>query len=102
MLILGGLAIHGLGEVAFELFMEMEKLFVKPDDITFIGVLNACNHAGLVKEGMMCFELMRRVHKVEPKLQHYGCMVDILGRAGHVEEAKKFVEKMSIEPNDVV
>ncbi|RVX01080.1 Pentatricopeptide repeat-containing protein, chloroplastic [Vitis vinifera] len=100
--IIGGLAIHGLGEVAFELFMEMEKLFVKPDDITFIGVLNACNHAGLVKEGLMCFELMRRVHKVEPKLQHYGCMVDILGRAGHVEEAKKFVEKMPIEPNDVV
>ena len=100
--ILSGLAIHGLGEVAFELFMEMEKLFVKPNDITFIGVLNACNHAGLVKEGLMCFELMKRVDKVEPKLQHYVCMVDILGQAGHVEETKKFVEKMSIEPNDVV
>ncbi|RVW75972.1 Pentatricopeptide repeat-containing protein, chloroplastic [Vitis vinifera] len=69
--ILSGLAIHGLGEVAFELFMKMEKPFVKPNDITFIGVLNACNHAGLVKEGLMCFELMKRVDKVEPKLQHY-------------------------------
>ncbi|EXB76219.1 hypothetical protein L484_025573 [Morus notabilis] len=99
---IGGYAIHGLGELAFCLLMEMERLSVKPDDITFIGVLNACGHAGLVKEGLMCFELMRRVHKVEPKLQHYGCIVDMLGRAGHVEEARRFIEEMPIEPNDVV
>jgi pentatricopeptide repeat protein len=99
---IGGLAIHGLGELAFDLLVEMEKLCVKPDDITFIGVLNACGHAGLVKEGLMCFELMRRVHKVEPKLQHYGCMVDIFGRAGHIEEARKLIEEMPIEPNDVI
>lgn len=99
---IGGFAIHGLGELAFCLLMEMERLSVKPDDITFIGVLNACGHAGLVKEGVMCFELMRRVHKVEPKMQHYGCIVDILGRAGHVEEARRFIEEMPIEPNDVV
>jgi len=100
--IIGGLAIHGLGELAFDFLMEMERMRVEPDDITFIGLLNACGHAGLVKEGMMCFELMRRVHKVEPKLQHYGCMVDILGRAGHIEEAKNFVEEMPFEPNDVI
>ncbi|KAG6749389.1 hypothetical protein POTOM_046434 [Populus tomentosa] len=100
--IIGGLAIHGLGELALDFLMEMERMRVEPDDITFIGLLNACGHAGLVKEGMMCFELMRRVHKVEPKLQHYGCMVDILGRAGHIEEAKKFVEEMPVEPNDVI
>ncbi|GMH00596.1 hypothetical protein Nepgr_002435 [Nepenthes gracilis] len=100
--VLGGLAVHGLGELAFELFLEMERLLVKPDDITFIGLLNACGHAGLVKEGLMCFELMRRVHKVEPKLQHYGCMVDILGRAGYIEEARSFIQKMPIEPNDIV
>ncbi|GAB4844352.1 Pentatricopeptide repeat-containing protein At2g45350, chloroplastic [Ancistrocladus abbreviatus] len=99
---IGGLAIHGLGEVAFELFMEMERLLLQPDDITFIGVLNACGHAGLVKEGQICFELMRRVHEVEPKLQHYGCMVDILGRAGYIEEARNFILEMPIEPNDVV
>ncbi|KAA8520509.1 hypothetical protein F0562_014765 [Nyssa sinensis] len=99
---IGGLAIHGLGELAFELFMEMEKLSVNPDDITFISVLNACGHAGLVKEGLLCFELMRRVHKLEPKLQHYGCMVDILGRAGHIKSARNFIEKMPIEPNDVI
>lgn len=99
---IGGLAIHGLGESAFELFMEMGTLFVKPDDITFIGLLNACGHTGLVKEGQMCFELMRRIHKLEPKLQHYGCMVDILSKAGHLQEAKNFIDEMPIEPNDVI
>ncbi|KAJ8748964.1 hypothetical protein K2173_013402 [Erythroxylum novogranatense] len=97
-----GLAIHGMGELAFGLLMEMERDCIKPDDITFIGLLNACGHAGLVKEGIVCFEIMRRIHRLEPKLQHYGCMVDILGRAGHVEEARKFVEEMPIEPNDVI
>lgn len=99
---IGGLAIHGLGELAFDLLMEMERHSVEPDDITFIGVLTACGHAGLVKEGLMCFELMRRVHKVEPKMQHYGCMVDVLGRAGLIEEAKRFIDGMPIEPNDIV
>ncbi|KAG2723373.1 hypothetical protein I3760_02G167900 [Carya illinoinensis] len=99
---IGGFAIHGLGELAFDLLMEMEKLCVQPDDITFIGVLNACGHAGLVKEGLLCFELMRRFHKVKPKLQHYGCMVDIFCRAGRIEEARTFIEEMPIEPNDVI
>ncbi|KAK3195014.1 hypothetical protein Dsin_026324 [Dipteronia sinensis] len=99
---INGLAIHGLGELAFDLLMEMERLSIEPDDITFIGVLNACGHAGLVKEGLLCFELMRRIHQLEPKLQHYGCMVDILGRAGHIEEARNFIDDMPIEPNDVI
>ncbi|KAJ4727131.1 Pentatricopeptide repeat-containing protein [Melia azedarach] len=99
---INGLAIHGLGELAFDLLMEMERLSIEPDDITFIAVLNACGHAGLVKEGLFCFELMRRIHKMEPKLQHYGCMVDILGRAGRIQEARRFIEDMPIEPNDVI
>ncbi|XP_042480506.1 pentatricopeptide repeat-containing protein At2g45350, chloroplastic [Macadamia integrifolia] len=99
---INGLAIHGLGELALDLFMEMVRLSIKPDDITFIGVLNACGHAGLLKEGLMCFELMRRVYNVKPKLQHYGCMVDLLGRAGHLREARNLIEDMPIKPNDVV
>ncbi|XP_059312904.1 pentatricopeptide repeat-containing protein At2g45350, chloroplastic [Lycium ferocissimum] len=99
---IGGLAIHGFGDLAFQLFMEMERLSLDIDDITFITVLNACGHSGLVKEGMICFEIMRRAHHMEPKLQHYGCMVDILSRAGYVEEAIKFVDEMPICPNDVV
>ncbi|KAL4361823.1 hypothetical protein GQ457_04G032390 [Hibiscus cannabinus] len=99
---IGGLAIHGMGELAFKLLMDMERLSVEPDDITYIGVLNACGHAGLVKEGLICFDIMRRVHKMVPKLQHYGCMVDILGRAGQIDEARKFIEEMPIEANDVI
>lgn len=99
---IGGLAIHGFGELAFDLFMEMERLSIEPDDITFIGVLNACGHSGLVKEGLITFEVMRRLHKLDPRLQHYGCMVDILSRAGHLEEALKFIEEMPVGPNDVI
>ncbi|KAK4742723.1 hypothetical protein SAY87_000724 [Trapa incisa] len=99
---IGGMAIHGLGELAFNLFMEMERLSVEPDDITFIGVLNACSHSGLVKEGLIVFEIMRRFHKLYPRLQHYGCVVDILSRAGHLGEAFKFIEAMPIEPNEVI
>ncbi|KAK6285501.1 hypothetical protein POUND7_011680 [Theobroma cacao] len=99
---IGGLAIHGLGELAFSLLIEMERLSVEPDDITYIGVLNACGHAGLVKEGLICFDIMRRVHKMVPKLKHYGCIVDILGRAGQIAEARKFIEEMPIEANDVI
>ncbi|KAI4354861.1 hypothetical protein L6164_003690 [Bauhinia variegata] len=100
--VIGGLAIHGMGEMAFNFLLKMGRLSIKPDDITFIGVLSACGHAGMLKEGLICFELMRRVYKVEPKVQHYGCMVDLLSRAGHVEAAKKLVEGMPIEPNDVI
>lgn len=99
---IGGLAIHGLGDLAFDLFMEMEKLSLEPDDITFVAVLHACGHSGMMKEGMICFEIMRRSYKTVPKLQHYGCMVDILSRAGHIEEAADFVKRMPVEPNDVV
>ncbi|XP_047975506.1 pentatricopeptide repeat-containing protein At2g45350, chloroplastic [Salvia hispanica] len=99
---IGGLAIHGLGDLAFDLFIEMERLSLEPDDITFVAVLHACGHSGMMKEGMICFEVMRRLHKMVPKVQHYGCMVDILSRAGHIEEAAKFVEQMPIQPNDVV
>lgn len=99
---IGGLAIHGLGDSAFDLFMEMERLSLEPDDITFIAVLHACGHSGMMKEGLICFEIMRRVHKMVPKLQHYGCMVDILSRAGQIEEAMKFIKEMPIPANDVV
>lgn len=100
--LIGGLAIHGYGEIALKLFSELRRCLLKPDDITFVGLLSACNHAGLVKEGLICFEIMRRGYGLEPKLQHYACVVDILGRAGHLEEAWRLIESMPIEPNDVV
>ncbi|XP_011628333.1 pentatricopeptide repeat-containing protein At2g45350, chloroplastic [Amborella trichopoda] len=100
--IIGGLAMHGLGHQALQLFSEMQRLSFKPDDITFIAVLSACSHAGLVNEGIHYFESMSKEYNIEPKLQHYGCMVDIFGRAGLLEEAKKFIEEMPIEPSIMV
>lgn len=99
---IGGLAVHGLGESAFDMLLQIERRSITPDHITFVGVLNACSHSGLVKEGLLCFELMRRKHKIEPRLQHYGCMVDMLSRSGSIELAKKLIEEMPIEPNDVI
>lgn len=99
---IGGLAIHGMGDLAFDLFIEMERLSIKPDEITFITILNACGHSGMVKEGIICFEAMRKLHNIVPNLQHYGCLVDILSRAGHVEEAVRIVEHMPVKPNDVI
>ncbi|KAH7668273.1 TPR-like protein [Dioscorea alata] len=99
---IGGLAMHGFGELSLELFAEMKRRSLKPDDITFIGVLNACSHSGLVEVGLACFKSMIKDYKLEPKVQHYGCMVDILGRAGLLEEAVRLIEGMRVQPNDVV
>lgn len=99
---IGGLAIHGYGRLALRLFREMERLSLRPDDITFIGVLSACSHAGMVKEGLACFEMMRREYGLEPKVQHYGCMVDVLSRAGRLDEAWELIGAMPTEPNDVI
>nr|AKH05182.1 chlororespiratory reduction 4 [Goodyera fumata] len=100
--IIGGLAIHGYGKQALELFHAMERLLLKPDDITFIGVLNGCSHAGLVDQGLKCFEIMKKDCKLEPKVQHYGCMVDILGRAGRLDDAWKIIVEMPMPPNGVI
>ncbi|KAJ6836017.1 pentatricopeptide repeat-containing protein, chloroplastic [Iris pallida] len=99
---IGGLAIHGYGRLALRLFREMERLSLRPDDITFIGILSACSHAGMVKEGLACFEMMRREYGLEPKVQHYGCMVDVLSRAGRLDEAWELIRAMPTEPNDVI
>ncbi|WOL05231.1 hypothetical protein Cni_G13958 [Canna indica] len=99
---IGGLAIHGYGKLALKLFREMENCMLRPDDITFIAVLNACSHAGLVEEGLMFFEIMQKEYALEPKVQHCGCMVDILARAGCLQEALNLIRSMPIEPNDVV
>ncbi|OAY69262.1 Pentatricopeptide repeat-containing protein, chloroplastic, partial [Ananas comosus] len=99
---ISGLAIHGYGHNAVSLFEGMKKSTVKPDDITFIGVLSACSHAGLVYEGYQYFKLMSMKYGIIPKIQHYGCMVDLLGRAGFLEAAVAIVNSMPMAPNDVV
>ncbi|XP_042482017.1 pentatricopeptide repeat-containing protein At5g15300-like [Macadamia integrifolia] len=100
--ILGGLAFHGHAEETINLFTEMRREKIKPNEITFVAVFVACSHGGMVEEGHQYFNLMRNEYGIEPNIKHYGCMVDLLGRAGLLNEAFRFVEAMEIEPNAIV
>lgn len=91
---IGGLAVHGKGEGAIELFKEMERSKVMPDGITLLNLLTACAHSGLIQEGKHYFEYMVKTYDIEPKMEHYGCLVDMLGRAGLFDEAKKVIDEM--------
>ncbi|KAF6140340.1 hypothetical protein GIB67_011359 [Kingdonia uniflora] len=97
-----GYAMHGFSQDALELFAQMRNLGLHPTDITFIGVLSACSHAGLVVEGRGFFNLMKEEYGIEPKIEHYGCIVDLLGRAGFLDEAYELVKTMKIEPDPVL
>uniref|UniRef100_A0A453D4Y0 DYW domain-containing protein n=1 Tax=Aegilops tauschii subsp. strangulata TaxID=200361 RepID=A0A453D4Y0_AEGTS len=97
-----GLAAHGLGQDAVELFELFLGEGLSPTNITFVGVLNACSRFGLVAEGRRYFELMAEKYCVEPEMEHYGCMVDLLGRAGLVQEAIELIEGMPIAPDPVL
>ncbi|KAF3447596.1 hypothetical protein FNV43_RR12783 [Rhamnella rubrinervis] len=97
--IIVGLAMHGEAKRALEIFSEMPKMGIKPDEVTFIGVLTACSHAGLVVEGKNFFRDMECVYSLRPQTEHYGCMVDLFGRAGFIDEAEKFIKNMPIEPD---
>ncbi|KAF9606753.1 hypothetical protein IFM89_028129 [Coptis chinensis] len=97
-----GLATHGLGKEALQLFERFREEGFFPVNVTFVGVLNSCSRAGLVDEGRHYFKLMTRVYDIEPEMEHYGCMVDLLGRAGFVAEALELVEKMQVEPDPVL
>ncbi|CAM8983874.1 unnamed protein product [Rhodiola kirilowii] len=97
-----GFAVNGQAEKALQIFAEMPKKVIKPDEVTFVGVLTACSHAGLLKEGQKHFEDMSCVYNLRPLSEHYGCMVDILGRSGLIDEAEEFIHKMPIEPDAFV
>ncbi|KAJ0974875.1 hypothetical protein J5N97_016840 [Dioscorea zingiberensis] len=94
-----GLGMHGRGVEALKLFSEMERSGVVPDDIAFIGALCACTHAGLVDRGRHIFDSMTRSYGIIPKVEHYGCMVDLLARNGLLNEAKEIVESMPMKPD---
>lgn len=99
---ISGLAMHGQGPEALKLFDEMLEQGLKPDDVAYVGVLSACSHAGLVEEGLKYFGRMKLEHGVIPTVQHYGCMVDLLGRVGKLKEAYELIKNISIEPNEVL
>lgn len=93
---------HGLGKEALDLFNEMQKGDVKPNDITFLSVISACSHSGLVEEGLYYFESMKEDHGLEPSMNHYGAMVDLFGRAGRLDDAWNFIQEMPIKPGITV
>ncbi|KAL6010255.1 hypothetical protein ACLOJK_000686 [Asimina triloba] len=97
-----GLAYHGYGEATLILFSRMILEGIEPNDITFVGMLSACNHAGLVSKGWTYFTSMKDQYGVSPKLEHYGCMVDLLGRAGCLQEARELIRNMPFVPDAVV
>ncbi|KAK7379699.1 hypothetical protein VNO78_34388 [Psophocarpus tetragonolobus] len=93
---------HGCANEAIELFEEMLREGVVPEYITFVPVLSACSHTGKVDDGFKYFNCMVNVHDIKPGLEHYACMVDLLGRGGRLEEAWRFIESMPIEPDSSV
>lgn len=97
-----GLAMHGRGLEAVSLFEEMKQSGIVPEDIAFIGLLSACSHSGLVERGREYFSEMTNQFGIVPKIEHYGCMVDLLSRAGLVNEAVEFVGRMPMEPNPII
>ncbi|GAV77581.1 PPR domain-containing protein/PPR_2 domain-containing protein/PPR_3 domain-containing protein/DYW_deaminase domain-containing protein [Cephalotus follicularis] len=98
---LNGLGMHGRGKAVVDMFPKMMEE-AKPDDLTLMAVLNACSHTGLVDQGCHYFYNLESVYGLTPKIEHYACMVDILGRAGRLEEAEMLIKKMPIPPNEVV
>ncbi|KAK9935822.1 hypothetical protein M0R45_012698 [Rubus argutus] len=99
---LTGYAQHGLGKETVQLFEEMLRIGIQPNDITFLCVLTACSHARLLAEGQYYFDLMMKKFKIEPQVSHYVTMVDLLGRAGLLHAAEKFITEMPIEPTAAV
>ncbi|KAM0941523.1 putative tetratricopeptide-like helical domain superfamily [Dioscorea sansibarensis] len=94
-----GLAMNGDGKKAVKMFEEMSDSGVRPDGAAFVGVMSACSHAGMVEEGRGWFDLMQTVYGVRPEVEHYGCIVDLLSRAGRMREAERLVRTMPMAPS---
>ncbi|KAJ0816420.1 putative tetratricopeptide-like helical domain superfamily [Helianthus annuus] len=99
-----GYAKNGYAEDALRIFNEMSesKSNIKPDDITFLGVLTACSHAGKVTEGRCIFNSMINHYKIEPRMDHISCMIDLLGRWGNLTEAEEIINKLEFKPNAMI
>ncbi|KAJ7962635.1 Pentatricopeptide repeat-containing protein [Quillaja saponaria] len=97
-----GLAVHGKWDKALELYNQMLREGTTPDDVTFVGLLLACTHGGMVVKGRKIFQSMEDEFHIIPKLEHYGCMVDLLGRAGQLREAHELIQSMPMKPDSVV
>ncbi|XXG86896.1 hypothetical protein AAC387_Pa11g1716 [Persea americana] len=100
--IISAYGLQGRGEDALVMFSRMQQDGIKPNKSTFVSIISACSHAGMMAEGLNCFHLMRRSYNIVPETKHYACVVDLLGRAGRLKEAYRFIERMPIAPDDVV
>ncbi|KAH9322530.1 hypothetical protein KI387_017169 [Taxus chinensis] len=96
---LAGYAQHGHAEDVLKIFSQMQHGGMKPDHVTFLGVLSSCSRAGLVNEGHHYFNSMSQDYGVTPRLEHFACMVDLLGRAGQLDDALDFIKKMPLQPS---
>ncbi|CAI0475986.1 unnamed protein product [Linum tenue] len=100
--IIAGYGMHGFGKEAIRAFEEMRRDGIKPDGVSFISVLYACSHSGLVNEGWRFFNIMQKECKIEPSLEHYACMVDLLSRSGKLQMAYEFIKGMPIKPDATI
>ncbi|KAK1408843.1 hypothetical protein QVD17_40935 [Tagetes erecta] len=97
-----GFATHGYGRKALDLFENMMLEGLTPDDVTMVVVISACSHVGMVDKGREFFYSMRERYGIKPKVEHYGCLVDLLGRAGRLSEAMEVLHTMPMKPNAVL
>ncbi|OVA13634.1 Pentatricopeptide repeat [Macleaya cordata] len=96
---IAGYGMHGFAEKALLAFSQMQELGLSPNNVTFVSVLSACSHAGLIDKGWHLFRSMTGDYNITPEVVHYACMVDLLGRGGHLDKAKDFIDSMPIEPD---
>ncbi|KAL6970677.1 hypothetical protein U1Q18_030371 [Sarracenia purpurea var. burkii] len=97
-----GYGLHGLGNQALGVYSIMMEEGVKPNQATFVSLLAACSHSGLVDDGINLFNSMETDHNIRPNEKHYACFVDLLGRAGRLEDAEAFIRKMPFDPSSSV
>ncbi|XP_062077416.1 putative pentatricopeptide repeat-containing protein At3g15130 [Humulus lupulus] len=100
--IIAGFANHGLGQRAVEVFEQMKKIGEKPDSVTFVGLLMACSHGGLVDLGKSILNCMEETYGIKPGVEHFSCQIDMLGRAGRLAEAEECVRKSPFKHDQVV
>ncbi|KVH94058.1 Pentatricopeptide repeat-containing protein [Cynara cardunculus var. scolymus] len=97
-----GFAKNGYAENALQIFGKMRQSNIKPDDVTLLGVLTACSHAGKVSEGRHIFDTMTNHYNIQPRMDHISCMIDLLGRWGYLKEAEEFINKLEFKPNAII
>ncbi|KAI3694243.1 hypothetical protein L1987_77205 [Smallanthus sonchifolius] len=97
-----GLANHGKAPEAIQLFQEMQKTTAKPNEITFVGLLSACAHAGFLEDGLRYFNSMTTDYNLEPRIEHYGCLVDLLGRTGCLGQALELIKTLPMKPDSAI